>query len=102
MPQLKSVYPPLLVPACPRGRSILSEEAAACGLIAGKVWPDANDIEAAGSIRNKSCECRFPRRSGDETGMVEKCPSPARQAMNHAVVAIVLLGVAIPGPGPVI
>ena len=29
-------------------RSILSEEAAACGFIARKVWPDANDIEAAG------------------------------------------------------
>jgi hypothetical protein len=35
-------------------RSILSEEAAACGFIARKVWPDANDIEAAGSICNKS------------------------------------------------
>ena len=83
-------------------RSILSEEAAVCGFIARKVWPDANDIEAAGSICNKSCECRFPHRGGDETGMVEKCPCPARQAMNHAVVAIMLLSVVIRGPRPVI
>src|SRR5215831_8550391 len=83
-------------------RSILSEEAAARGFIARKLWSDANDIEAAGSVRNKSCECRFPHRSGDQTGMVEKCPCPARQAMNHAVMAIMLLSVAIRGPRPII
>src|SRR5271167_2020067 len=82
--------------------SILSEEAAARGFIARKVWPDANDIEAAGSVRNKPCERRFPHRSGDESWMVEKCPCPARQAMNHAVMAIMLLGVAIRGPRPVL
>ena len=82
--------------------SIPSEEAAASSLVARKVWADANDIEGAGSVRNKSCEREFPRRSGDKTGMVKKCPCPARQAMNHAVVAIVLLSVVIRGPGPVI
>ena len=83
-------------------RSILSEEAAARGFIARKVWPDANDIEAAGSVRKKSRKRRFPHRCGDETGMVEKCPCPARQAMNHAIMAIMLLSVAIRGPSPVI
>jgi hypothetical protein len=83
-------------------RSILSEEAAAGSFIARKVWPDADDIEAAGSIRNKSSERRFPRGSGDKTGVVEECPCPARQAMNRAVMAIVLLSVAVRGPRPVI
>ena len=63
---------------------------------------DANNIEAAGSVRNKSCDGRFPRRSGDETGMVEKCRCPARQAMNHAIMAVMLLSVTIRGLRPVI
>ena len=83
-------------------RSILSEEAAARGFIARKIWPDANDIEASGSVRKKSCERGFPHRSGDETGMVEKCPCPARQAMNYAVMAIMLLSVAIQRLRPVL
>ena len=82
--------------------SILSEEAAACGFIARKVWPNTNDVEAAGSVRKKSRECRIPHRGGDETGMVEKCSCPARQAMNHAVVAIMLLSIVIRGRRPVI
>src|ERR1700689_3584907 len=82
--------------------SIPSEEAAASSLVARKVWPDANDIEAAGSVRNKLCERGLPHRSGDETGMVKKCPRPARQAMNHAVMAIVLLSVAIHRLRPVL
>ena len=83
--------------------SILSEEAAACSFIARKVRPDANDIEAAGSICNEFVRSgRFPHRSGDETRMVEKCPCPAGQAMNHTVVAIMLLSVVIRGPRPVI
>src|SRR5580704_12981549 len=82
--------------------SIPSEEAAASSLVARRVWADANDIEGAGSVRNKSCERGFPRRSGDKTGMVEKCPCPARQAMNHAVMAIVLLGIAIHRLRPVL
>jgi hypothetical protein len=87
---------------CSSGRSILSEKSAARSFIARKVWPNANDIEAAGSVRNKSCECSLPHRNGNETGMVKKCPCPARQAMNHAVMAIMLFSVVIRGPRPVI
>jgi hypothetical protein len=83
-------------------RSIFSEEAAARGFIARKVWPDANDIEAAGSVRKKSCERRFPHRRGDQAGIVEKRPCPACKAMNHAIMAIMLLSVAIRGSRPVI
>jgi hypothetical protein len=61
-----------------RGCSILPEEAAASNFVARTVWPDANDIEVAGSVRNKPCERRFPRRSGDETRMVVQCPCPSR------------------------
>jgi hypothetical protein len=82
--------------------SILSEEAAASNFVARKVWPDSNDVEVAGSVRNKSLERRFPRRSGDETGMVVQCPGPARQAMDHAVMAIMLLSIAIHRPRPVL
>ena len=87
--------------ACAAG-SILTEEAAARGFIARRIWPDANDIEASGSVRKKSCERGFPNRSGDEIGMEEKCPCPARQAMNYAVMAIMLLSVAIQRLRPVL
>ena len=83
-------------------RSILPEETAARRFIAWKVWPDANDVEASGSVRKKSCERGFPHRGVHETGMVEKCPCPPRQAMNHAVMAIMLLSVAIQRLRPVL
>jgi hypothetical protein len=88
--------------SCLLGLLNLLEEATARGFIARKVSPDADDIEAAGSVRNKLCQRRFPHRSGDATRMVEKCPCPARQAMNHAVMAIMLLSVAIRGLRPVL
>jgi hypothetical protein len=55
--------------------SIFSEEATARGFIARKVWPDADDIEAAGSVRNKLCQRRFPHRSGDASRFASAAPA---------------------------
>jgi hypothetical protein len=61
--------------SCLLGLLNLLEEATARGFIARKVWPDADDIEAAGSVRNKLCQRRFPHRSGDASRFASAAPA---------------------------
>ena len=82
--------------------SIFAEEAPARSFIAREIWPGADDIKATGPICSKARERDFPHCGRSETRVVQEGYSPAGKAMDHAVMAVVFLGVCVCRGGPVI